>query len=119
MVNSKPSISNSALWIFWTLLIVFNNFPNPSSAKYSHWIGIIILSAAVNALRVSNPKEGAQSVIYACLKDDLNSGDYIGPDGMRGWSGKPKHAMLSSEAKNPELRKRLWDLSCELTKMSY
>ena len=30
--------------------MVFNNLPNPSNAKYSHWMGMITESAAVNAL---------------------------------------------------------------------
>jgi NAD(P)-dependent dehydrogenase (short-subunit alcohol dehydrogenase family) len=70
-------------------------------------------------LPISSPKKGAQSIIYACLNDELKSGDYIGPGGIREWSGKPKRAMLSSDAKNPRLRKQLWNLSCEITKISY
>jgi hypothetical protein len=46
------------------LLIVFSNLPKPSNAKYSHCIGIITESAAVNAFKVSRPSEGAQSIIY-------------------------------------------------------
>ena len=45
------------------LLIVFNNFPRPSKAKYSHWIGIIIESEAVRAFKVISPSDGAQSII--------------------------------------------------------
>lgn len=70
-------------------------------------------------LPISSPKKGAQSIIYACLNQELNSGDYIGPGGIREWSGKPKQAILSSDAKNPVLRKQLWELSSEITKISY
>ena len=45
------------------ILIVFNNFPRPSSAKYSHWIGTIIESEAANAFRVKIPNDGAQSIM--------------------------------------------------------
>ena len=44
------------------LLMVFNNLPKPSSAKYSHCIGIITESEAVNAFSVNRPNEGAQSM---------------------------------------------------------
>lgn len=45
------------------ILMVFNNLPKPSKAKYSHWIGIITESAAVNALIVISPRLGAQSMM--------------------------------------------------------
>ena len=44
-------------------VIVFNNLPKPSRAKYSHWTGTITESAAVRALTVIKPKEGEQSII--------------------------------------------------------
>ena len=45
------------------ILIVFNNFPRPSKAKYSHWIGTMIESETANAFKVKIPSEGAQSMI--------------------------------------------------------
>ena len=54
---------NSGFNLFCTILTVFNNLPSPSSAKYSHCIGMITESDDVNAFTVSRPKEGAQSII--------------------------------------------------------
>jgi hypothetical protein len=42
------------------LLIVFSNLPKPSNAKYSHCIGIITESAAVNSKQSSQVKERNQ-----------------------------------------------------------
>jgi hypothetical protein len=35
---------------------------SPSSAKYSHWIGISTSVAPASAVRVSSPTEGGQSI---------------------------------------------------------
>ena len=42
--------------------MVFKSFPSPSSAKYSHWIGINIELDAEKELTVINPKDGGQSI---------------------------------------------------------
>ena len=43
--------------------MVFSSFPKPSRAKYSHCMGTITLSEVAKALSVSNPNDGAQSII--------------------------------------------------------
>jgi NAD(P)-dependent dehydrogenase (short-subunit alcohol dehydrogenase family) len=70
-------------------------------------------------LPISSPKQGAESIIYSCLDQEVLSGDYIGPSGFREWSGKPKHTKLSSDAQNKELRKKLWELSSKITNIRY
>ena len=63
IVKSNPSIVSSGFNLLCTIFTVFNNLPNPSNAKYSHWIGIIKEWAAVREFRVRRPKDGAQSII--------------------------------------------------------
>ena len=58
---------------FFTKFTVFNNCPNPSSAKYSHCTGINTLSDAVNAFNVTNPKDGGQSINIKSKKTELRS----------------------------------------------
>ena len=62
IVSNKPSISKLGLKVFCTLLIVLRSLPNPSKAKYSHWIGTITELAAVRAFKVISPNDGAQSI---------------------------------------------------------
>ena len=42
--------------------MVASSWASPSSAKYSHWIGMSVESAAVSALTVSRPSDGGQSM---------------------------------------------------------
>ena len=62
IVSKAPSICISLFRCFFTRFIVFNNCPNPSSAKYSHCTGINTLFEAVNEFNVINPNDGGQSI---------------------------------------------------------
>src|SRR5829696_8939610 len=62
MVPRIPRISSFALSRSWTLAMVSVSRAIPRRAKNSHSRGMITLSAAVNALIVSRPSDGAQSI---------------------------------------------------------
>ena len=62
-VRSIPLIGVGLLNLVSTSLIVFIKSANPSSAKYSAWIGINTLSAAINEFIVIIPRDGGRSII--------------------------------------------------------
>ena len=55
-------IFSSVLKFAWIFLIVLTRSDRPSSAKYSHCIGMITPCAAQKPLRVSRDSEGGQSI---------------------------------------------------------
>ncbi|MEU7765767.1 oxidoreductase [Nocardia sp. NPDC049190] len=73
------------------------------------------------AMRVSgklfaqSPEMGALPQLFAATQPDLTGGSYIGPDGRGGRSGHPTPVQLSAAARDPELGRRLWERSQQLT----
>ncbi|GAB1819743.1 oxidoreductase [Herbidospora sp. RD11066] len=67
------------------------------------------------ALLAQSQEMGALPQLYAATEPGLASGSYIGPDGKGGRSGYPQVVELSAAARDPELGRRLWERSEELT----
>ncbi|MEU3979072.1 oxidoreductase [Streptomyces sp. NPDC026672] len=73
------------------------------------------------AMRVSgrlfaqSPEMGALPQLFAATEPGLAAGSYIGPDGRGGRSGHPTAVPLSATAQDPELGRRLWERSQQLT----
>lgn len=73
-----------------------------------------------NRLFGQSDEQGAIPSLYAATSPDATSGQYIGPDGLfggRGKAAKPVH--FAKKAGNEETARRLWDVSEELTGVSY
>ena len=62
-------------------------------------------------VNISLPAEGAQSLVYAALSENVESGDFIGPTGKAEATGKPGKVDLPTKALDRDLRDRLWSLS--------
>lgn len=58
---------------------------------------------------------GALNQLYAATAPAAASGQFIGPDGRREMSGYPTIVQPIDAARDPELAKRLWQLSEDLT----
>jgi len=67
-----------------------------------------------NRFFAQTPAEGALETLYAAVTD-IPGGTFVGPGGRTGMNGPPKPAKLSKTALDPELDRRLWDASVELT----
>ncbi|MET9876990.1 oxidoreductase [Actinacidiphila glaucinigra] len=73
------------------------------------------------AMRVSgrlfaqSPEMGALPQLFAATEPGLAGGSYVGPDGRGGRSGHPVTVRLSAVARDPELGRRLWERSQQLT----
>jgi NAD(P)-dependent dehydrogenase (short-subunit alcohol dehydrogenase family) len=63
--------------------------------------------------------QGALPSLYAATVPDLPSGTYVGPDGMFEGRGHPKIVAASRAAHDEAAARRLWEVSEQLTGVSY
>jgi NAD(P)-dependent dehydrogenase (short-subunit alcohol dehydrogenase family) len=63
--------------------------------------------------------KGALPSLYAATVPDLPSGTYVGPSGLFEGRGHPKIVSASKAAHDEALARRLWELSEQLTGVSY
>jgi NAD(P)-dependent dehydrogenase (short-subunit alcohol dehydrogenase family) len=76
------------------------------------------LMAIGNRLLAQSAEAGAWPTLYAATLD-LKPGTYIGPDGFGQQTGHPRPVGCSSRARDKAAAARLWDVSEELTGVSY
>ena len=72
-----------------------------------------------NALLAQSPEDGALPQLYAATAPEVEGGEFLGPDGFREARGHPKRVEATSRANEAELGRRLWEVSEELTNVSY
>jgi NAD(P)-dependent dehydrogenase (short-subunit alcohol dehydrogenase family) len=76
-------------------------------------------------MRITNPlvgqsaAMGALPTLYAATVADLPGGTFVGPDGFMEQRGHPKEVKGASRAYDEEKQRRLWEVSEELTGVSY
>ena len=73
----------------------------------------------LNPLIAQSAAMGALPVLFAATVDDLPGGTYIGPDGPGEARGHPRPVSPSRRAEDPEVARRLWDVSERLTGVSF
>ena len=66
-----------------------------------------------------SPDKGCLPMLYAASTDSLEGGEYIGPDGFREMRGYPEKQDSTDESHNKEDAQRLWQVSEELTGVSF
>ena len=62
---------------------------------------------------------GALPTLRAATDDDVQGGDYFGPDGLGEQKGHPHKVDMSTRAKNDADAARLWTMSEDLTDVAY
>jgi NAD(P)-dependent dehydrogenase (short-subunit alcohol dehydrogenase family) len=75
--------------------------------------------AAGNLLLGQPAARGALPQLYAATAEDVRGGEYFGPRGPLESRGSPTRVRASARANDPELAKRLWEISEELTGVTY
>ena len=76
-------------------------------------------SNVVNALFAQSAKQGALPILCAATFPGLPGGSYLGPDGFLEMRGYPKLTRASSAAYDQALAEKLWEISSELTGVSW
>lgn len=77
------------------------------------------LMALSNRLFAQSSAMGALPLLYAATAPDVNGCDYIGPSGMGGMRGNPAKMRSSTLSYDADLADKLWQVSEELTGVSY
>ncbi len=81
-------------------------------------IGVSVMSL-VNRVVAQSAEAGAWPTLMAATDPSVPSGTFIGPTGFRGARGKPGFETPSEAARDVDAARRLWDVSTELTGVSY
>ncbi len=63
--------------------------------------------------------QGALPTLYAATSAKAEGGTYYGPNGFMEMRGYPALAKVSKRARDQEVRKRLWEVSSELSRVEY
>ncbi|MEV7617116.1 oxidoreductase [Streptomyces sp. NPDC089799] len=72
-----------------------------------------------NRLVAQDVETGALNQLYAAASPRAQGGQFIGPDGRNESKGHPTLVQPAESAKDPETARRLWDLSENLTAVTY
>ena len=78
-----------------------------------------IVMTVSNKVIAQSAAMGALPQLYAATYPGLESGTYVGPDGIGEQRGHPKPVGSSGAARNEETARRLWEVSEELTGVSF
>ncbi|MBO0931995.1 oxidoreductase [Fibrella aquatilis] len=70
-------------------------------------------------LFLQTAKQGALPVLYAALANDIQGGEFIGPDGFQQMRGYPTEVDSDDYSKDEQVAKRLWKASEEMTNTYY
>ena len=80
---------------------------------------LLRFSKAVSRVASQPAAAGALPSLYAATVDDVVPGDYFGPDGLGETRGAPVRVGMSARARDAAVGVRLWDVSQELTGVTY
>ena len=76
------------------------------------------LSALGNAVLAQDAASGALPTLFAAV-EPLKGDEYVGPTSTLGWRGSPEVVQPFRKARDPEVSKRLWEVSEDLTGVRY
>jgi hypothetical protein len=72
-----------------------------------------------NRLLAQGADQGALPQLYAATAPDVEGGGFYGPDGFQQMRGSPKRVHPVRRAEDEETARRLWEVSEELTGVTY
>jgi NAD(P)-dependent dehydrogenase (short-subunit alcohol dehydrogenase family) len=77
-----------------------------------------LTSTVLNRVYAQSAERGALTTLYAATAD-IPGGSFVGPDGFQEMRGAPKVVTPTRAARDPQTAKRLWNISEELTGVSF
>ncbi len=90
--------------------------PGVSSTNlFQHLPKVVQLFAPLTELIFQSASGGAQPTLYAALGDDIQGGDYCGPQAMGEMRGAPGKVGSSRRSRDEAVAAKLWGVSEELT----
>lgn len=94
------------------------NLQGVGPAMAGSWAARIGMMLA-NRLIAQSAAKGALNLLYAAVAPTVNGGDYIGPTGFQGMRGAPGKVRSNAESYDAAVAGRLWQISVELTGVTY
>lgn len=79
----------------------------------------IFILPLINKYYSQSAADGALNILYAALGEDIVGGEFIGPSGKGKVKGPPTRVASPDWTHDPELGKKLWELSEKLTGLEY
>ncbi|MGB3621372.1 SDR family NAD(P)-dependent oxidoreductase [Ketobacter sp. MCCC 1A13808] len=73
----------------------------------------------VTPLVTQSATKGALPSLYAATSNEIEGGEYIGPDRFYGTFGYPTAATSTRRSNNPDIARKLWQVSEKLTGVQY
>ena len=87
------------------------------SRNYPKWLYFIV-KYTIAPFLTQSARNGAKPSLLASL-GVAQGGEYFGPTGYKEYKGKAGKASSSDLSKNPEVAKRLWEVSEQLVNFKY
>lgn len=73
----------------------------------------------MNGIFAMKIEQGALPTLRAATDNNVQNGDYYGPDGIQGWRGYPVKVDTNKLAKDKAIAERLWEVSEDLTGIKF
>lgn len=73
----------------------------------------------LNKFFAMDQEQGVLPTLRAAIDNDVQTGDYFGPDGWQEWRGYPVKVGMKDLAKDEAIAEKLWSVSEELTKVRF
>lgn len=80
---------------------------------------LVQLALSFMGHRLQSAAQGALPQLYAATAPQAKGGQYIGPDGPRGWKGYPTAVAIPASAQNEAANAQLWDKAASLTGVNF
>lgn len=104
-VGCHPGVSDTNL---------FKIGPKMEHSKLKLYLGKIF-----SKVLGQSPDKGCLPMVYAATSEEIEGGEYIGPDGFKQMRGYPEKQESSEASHNEEDAKKLWERSEELTNVKF
>jgi NAD(P)-dependent dehydrogenase (short-subunit alcohol dehydrogenase family) len=91
---------------------------NLQFAGPAHWYERAIMAVS-NKVIAQSADMGALPLLYAATQPDLPGASFVGPDGFMEQRGHPHVVSAAGKAYDEEAARRLWEVSAQLTGVSY
>jgi NAD(P)-dependent dehydrogenase (short-subunit alcohol dehydrogenase family) len=94
--------------------------PGLAASNFGRHLGPVlgVVTKAVGTVVQQSAEAGAAPTLFAATRD-LPGASYVGPDGFGEVRGQPTLVGRSTQAADPDLARRLWTLSEELTGVTF
>ena len=79
----------------------------------------LYLGQMISKIFGQSPSKGCLPMLYAATSEQIQGGEYIGPDGFKHARGYPEKQESSEASHNEDDAKKLWERSEELTRLKF